>query len=157
MANKTYDPEYLSDCHNARVYVVGDSFGEGTNHYECDVCGTSCNFHVANKTARDILIWYASHAGIIDPEHTDESSRQLFEAEIQRIGEDDKPDIDHHDDGDIEWCTTCGSVTYEGDDGTSWCLCHQKNKWRAEQRAKARTFFNIPETEEGSRNDEATR
>ncbi len=35
--------EHKSDCCAAPVKVVGDSFGEGTNHWECEKCGKSCN------------------------------------------------------------------------------------------------------------------
>lgn len=45
--SKPYDKAYLSDCHNAPVYVVGSD--EGTCHYECDTCGKSCNFHAADS------------------------------------------------------------------------------------------------------------
>jgi hypothetical protein len=58
------------------------------------------------------------------------------EALLELIGKDDKPNIGHHDDSDWEWCTTCDSLTYEGENNTSWCLCHQKNKWRAELRQR---------------------
>lgn len=89
---------------------------------------------MANKTARDILIWYASHVGIIDPEHTDEALRQLFEAVEQIIGED----------------TPLKPGSYHGKTDAI------KYNWlKAEQRARARTFFNIPETEqEGSADNE---
>jgi hypothetical protein len=51
MNNPTYDPKYKSYCHNAPVYVVSDSFGEGTNHYECDTCKQSCNFVPVEPTS----------------------------------------------------------------------------------------------------------
>lgn len=34
----------VSECCHADMKVVGDSFGEGTNHYECLECGQSCNW-----------------------------------------------------------------------------------------------------------------
>lgn len=49
----TIDPAWLSDCHNAAVYVVGSD--EGTNHYECLTCKQSCNFHDANSSNDDQL------------------------------------------------------------------------------------------------------
>lgn len=33
----------LSSCCRAPMIVVGDSFGEGTNHYECTKCGNACD------------------------------------------------------------------------------------------------------------------
>lgn len=35
-------PEY-SKCCLSGVHVVGDSFGEGTNHYVCNACGEACD------------------------------------------------------------------------------------------------------------------
>lgn len=37
------EKKHQSDCCNAKVLVVGDSFGEGTMHWECKQCGKSCN------------------------------------------------------------------------------------------------------------------
>lgn len=37
-------PIYVSKCCNSEMTVVGDSFGEGTNHYECNECHQPCDF-----------------------------------------------------------------------------------------------------------------
>lgn len=37
------DKKHASDCCAAEVKTVGDSFGEGTMHWECEKCGESCN------------------------------------------------------------------------------------------------------------------
>lgn len=53
----TYDDTYLSDCHNARVYIVGgagdfsDYQGGITLHYTCDECKEMCNFHPKSEPA----------------------------------------------------------------------------------------------------------
>lgn len=39
MKKKTKSQFYLSDCHNAPVYVASD----GTKHYRCEECGNTCN------------------------------------------------------------------------------------------------------------------
>ena len=35
--------ELHSNCCQSTMTVKGDSFGEGTNHYECDSCGEVCD------------------------------------------------------------------------------------------------------------------
>lgn len=60
------DPNYLSNCHNAPVYVVGDS--EGTNHYNCSECNKLCNFHAAKseleKAVEEILSEYGANRAL---------------------------------------------------------------------------------------------
>lgn len=85
---------------------------------------------MANKTADQILEDYAKWTiknvehGIYIPLPSPEASRQLFEATMEIIGEDDK--------------------AYEVPDGQ---YVQKRNQLRAELRAKARAFYGIPETE----------
>ena len=58
------DPKYLSDCHNADVYVV--STNEGTNSYACSTCDKLCGFYPAPQ----------------------ELERQIDEILIQHYGDD---------------------------------------------------------------------
>ena len=42
-SEKKEEKIHKSDCCNAEVEIKGDSFKEGTNHWECKKCGKSCN------------------------------------------------------------------------------------------------------------------
>jgi hypothetical protein len=52
MIVKTYK-NILSSCHSKPVMVVGGD--EGTNHYECTLCGESCD-GIPKNTKRNRLI-----------------------------------------------------------------------------------------------------
>lgn len=51
---KIYDEKYKSECHNSKVYVV--SSGEGTNHYECDLCLKPCNPIVIEEERKENIV-----------------------------------------------------------------------------------------------------
>lgn len=41
------ETEQVSNCCRAKMTVAGDSFGEGTNHYECTNCHQPCDSEIA--------------------------------------------------------------------------------------------------------------
>jgi len=50
---KKYDKQFLSLCHDAKVYMGGgdpwDDEGHQTHYYVCDTCGEPCAFYEENQ------------------------------------------------------------------------------------------------------------
>ncbi len=82
----------ISACCRADMIVVGDSFGEGTNHYECKACKEACNFIDPEQE----LIENAKLA----KSQTDNTELRKLRKEIAKCFYDEKIMESDHDDWD---------------------------------------------------------
>lgn len=107
----------LSNCHQAPVVVRGDSFGEGTNHYECTQCGKSCDLYAGG--IREEILWILKTQFTYDPKTTDPDEinatklEQLFQKEVEKEITTYKrqQNCEHkktHTEGNATFCSKCG-------------------------------------------------